>query len=276
MVVGFAFKVSVVPFHMWTPDVYEGAPTPVTAFMSVTTKAAVFAAFIRVFNLALARVEPHWFGLLWALAIATMIVGNVIALAQSNMKRLLAYSGIAHAGYILVAMVANNSTGMTAVAFYFLAYTFTNIGAFMLVSVLESRGEAGDEIATYRGLWYRNPALAGATAVFMFSLAGFPPTVGFVAKYFAFLAIVQAGHTDLAIIGVLTSLVSIYYYLRVVVIMFMYPQPAPEQPETIPVTADFALWVSVAGTVGLGIIPTGFFNLANQAVVAVRGVFGLP
>lgn len=280
MVVGFAFKVSIVPFHMWTPDVYQGAPTPVTAFMSVTTKAAVFAAFIRVFNLSLNTVASHWFGLLWALAIATMVVGNVIALAQTNMKRMLAYSGIAHAGYILVAVAANNAQGMTAVAFYFLAYAFTNIGAFILVSVLESRGEAGDEIATYRGLWYRNPALAGGTAVFMFSLAGFPPTVGFLAKYLAFAAIVQAGHTELAVIGVLTSLISIFYYLRVVVVMFMQPAPEPASGETssipvIPVAADFALWTAVAGTIGLGIIPAGFYNLASTSVTAVRAVFGL-
>ncbi len=189
--VGFAFKVSVVPFHMWTPDVYEGAPTPVTAFMSVTTKAAVFAAFVRVFNFSLHAVESHWFGLIWALAIATMIVGNVLALSQTNMKRLLAYSGIAHAGYVLVAMAANNPAGMTAVAFYFLAYAFMNIGAFILVSVLESRGEVGDEISTYRGLFERNPSLAGGTAVFMFSLAGFPPTAGFFAKYLAFSAAVR-------------------------------------------------------------------------------------
>lgn len=275
MVVGFAFKVSVVPFHMWTPDVYEGAPTPITAFMSVTTKAAVFAAFIRVFNLSLSAVETHWFGLLWGLAIVTMIGGNLLALVQTNMKRLLAYSGIAHAGYILVAMSANNAAGLTAVTFYFLAYAFMNIGAFMIVSILESRGETGDVIADYRGLWYRNPLLAGATAVFMFSLAGFPPTAGFFAKYLAFAAVVQAGHTELAIIGVLTSLISIFYYLRVVVVMFMQPELSGEETETIPAAADVALAAAVAGTIGLGIIPTGFFNLATQSVVALRAVFHL-
>ncbi|MBV9281004.1 MAG: NADH-quinone oxidoreductase subunit N, partial [Chloroflexi bacterium] len=274
MVVGFAFKVSIVPFHMWTPDVYEGAPTPVTAFMSVTTKAAVFAAFVRVFNLSLAAVQTHWFGLLWALSIVTMVVGNVIALAQTNMKRLLAYSGVAHAGYILVAMAAGGTTGLTAVAFYFFAYAFTNIGAFILVSVLESRGLAGDEISTYRGLWYRNRELAGATAVFMFSLAGFPPTAGFFAKYLAFIAAVKAGHTELAVIGVLTSLISIYYYLRVVVVMFMQPEPAVEEEAPVPVAADVAVWAALAGTIGLGILPTGFYNLASQAVSAIQSAIG--
>jgi NADH-quinone oxidoreductase subunit N len=275
MVVGFAFKVSIVPFHMWTPDVYEGAPTPITAFMSVATKAAMFAAFVRVFNLALSSVASHWFGIVWALAIATMIVGNIVALTQTNMKRLLAYSGIAHAGYILVALAANNRQGMTAVAFYFLAYTFMNIGAFIVVTVLESNGQVGDEIATYRGLWRRNPALAGFTAVFMFSLAGFPPSAGFFAKYLAFLAIVQAGHTELAIIGVLTSLVSIFYYLRVVVIMFMQPEEAEAREAPIPGMADIAMAAAVAGSIGLGVIPTGFFTLANQGVTAVRSAFGL-
>jgi NADH-quinone oxidoreductase subunit N len=275
MVVGFAFKVSIVPFHMWTPDVYQGAPTPVTAFMSVATKAAMFAAFVRVFNLALSSVASHWFGIVWALAIVTMIVGNVVALTQTNMKRLLAYSGIAHAGYILVALAANNSQGMTAVAFYFLAYTFMNIGAFIIVTVLESNGQVGDEIATYRGLWRRNPALAGFTAVFMFSLAGFPPSAGFFAKYLAFVAIVQAGHTELAIIGVLTSLVSIFYYLRVVVIMFMQPEGAEAREAPIPGMADVAMAAAVAGSIGLGIIPTGFFTIASQGVTAVRAAFGL-
>jgi len=175
-----------------------------------------------------------------------------------------------------VALAANNTTGMTAVAFYFLVDTFMNIGAFIVVSVLESRGQVGDEIASFRGLWYRNPALAGSTAVFMFSLAGFPPTGGFFAKYLAFLAIVQAGHTELAIVGVLTSLISIFYYLRVVVVMFM--QPVTEEAvgdSTIPGAADVAMAAAVAGTIGFGVIPTGFFNLATQSVEAIRGVFGL-
>ncbi len=276
MAVGFAFKVSLVPFHMWTPDVYEGAPTPITAFMSVTTKAAVFAAFIRVFNFSLNAVESHWFGLLWAIAIATMIVGNVLALSQTNMKRLLAYSGIAHAGYILVAMAADNPAGTTAVAFYFLVYSFMNIGAFILVSVLESRGEVGDEISTYRGLFERNPSLAVGTAVFMFSLAGFPPTAGFFAKYLAFSAVVQAGHTELAIIGVLTSLVSVYYYMRVVFIMFfLKPDEQSSKATTVPAASDIAMALTVAGSIGLGILPTGFFNLATQSVDSIRTVFGL-
>jgi NADH-quinone oxidoreductase subunit N len=265
MAVGFAFKLSIVPFHMWTPDVYEGAPTPVTAFMSVATKAAVFAAFLRVFNIAMGGLSGKWFGVLWALAIVTMVVGNVLALSQNNMKRLLAYSGIAHAGYVLVAMSANNRLGATAVAFYFVVYAFMNIGAFIVVLVLESRGEVGDEISSYSGLFYRNPLLASATAIFMFSLAGFPPTAGFFAKYYAFAAAVLAGHTELAVIGVLTSVVSIVYYLRVVVVMFMQPAEAGAPKFNQPWTSSVALTASVAGAFLVGIIPW-FYNLAVQAV----------
>ncbi|MGH2448149.1 MAG: NADH-quinone oxidoreductase subunit N [Chloroflexota bacterium] len=277
LLVGFAFKVSIVPFHMWTPDVYQGAPTPVTAFMSVGTKAAAFAAIVRVFNLSLSNVVSHWFGIIWLLAVASMIVGNGIALVQGNMKRLLAYSGIAQVGYIMVGVLANSGPGMAAVAFYFLAYTFMNIGAFILVSVLESHGLVGDDIESYRGLWHRNPWLAGATAVFMFSLAGFPPSAGFFAKYLVFLAAVQDGHTELAIIGVLTSLISIFYYLRVVWTMFVLPESEAEAERSVTIssTADLALAASVAGTIGLGIIPTGFLNLATQSVSALRALFGL-
>jgi NADH-quinone oxidoreductase subunit N len=247
--------------------------------MSVATKAAVFAAFVRVFDLTLNSVQSHWFGLLWGLAIATMIVGNLLALVQSNMKRLLAYSGIAHAGYILVAMSAATAEGEVAVAFYFLVYTFMNIGAFILVSVLESKGEAGDEIESYRGLFFRNPVLALTTSVFMFSLAGFPPTAGFLAKYLAFAAAVKAGHTDLVIIGVVSSLISIFYYLRVVFVMFTQPRVAvapAEREAEMPALADMATWVAVAGSIGLGIFPAGFLNLATQSVTGVRAVFGLP
>ena len=189
------------------------------------------------------------------------------------MKRLLAYSGIAHAGYILVAMSANNQLGATAVAFYFVVYAFMNIGAFILVLVLESRGEVGDEISSYSGLFYRNPLLAAATAIFMFSLAGFPPTAGFFAKYYAFAAAVLAGHTELAVIGVLTSVISIVYYLRVVVVMFMQPEKAGETRLKQPWTASVALTASVAGAFLVGIIPW-FYNLALEAVQSLSHFTG--
>jgi NADH-quinone oxidoreductase subunit N len=275
MIVGFAFKISAVPFHMWTPDVYEGAPTPITAFMSVTTKAAVFAAFVRVFGFALNPVHSHWFPLIWGLAVATMIFGNLFALVQSNMKRMLAYSGVAHGGYLLVALAANNAAGWTAIVFYFLAYAFMNIGAFMVVSILESQGLVGDDIASYRGLWHRNPFLAGCTTVFLFSLAGIPPFAGFFAKYLALLAIVKAHHTELAIIAVMASLVSVYYYLRVVVVMVLQPGEAETGEVQMTGMSELAVTAAVAGTIGLGIIPTGFYNLATQSVDAVRTAFGI-
>jgi NADH-quinone oxidoreductase subunit N len=275
MVVGFAFKISAVPFHMWTPDVYEGAPTPITAFMSVTTKAAVFAAFVRVFSFSLNSVHNHWFPLIWAISIATMVFGNLFALVQSNMKRMLAYSGVAHGGYLLVALAANNTAGWTAIVFYFLAYAFMNIGAFMVVSILESQGLVGDDIASYRGLWHRNPFLAGCSTVFLFSLAGIPPFAGFFAKYLALVSIVKAHHTELAIIAVLTSLISVYYYLRVVVVMVLQPGEAETGEVRMSGMSELAVTAAVAGTIGLGIIPTGFYNLATQSVDALRTAFGI-
>jgi NADH-quinone oxidoreductase subunit N len=250
-------------------------------------------------------VESHWYGALWALAIATMVVGNVAALAQSNMKRLLAYSGIAHAGYILVAMAANNALGQSAVAFYFLAYAFMNIGAFVFVAYLETLGQAGDEISSYRGIFYRNPALALPMAIFMFSLAGFPPTAGFFAKYVAFQAAIQAGHVDLVVIGVITSLVSVFYYLRVIAVMFLQPveeaapaqqteepvavetaasetvgaEPASAQPAArpqLPWNIDVSVWTAALGSIVLGILPTGLLAYATESVTAVRALFGLP
>jgi NADH-quinone oxidoreductase subunit N len=265
MLVGFAFKVGVIPFHMWAPDVYEGAPTPVTAFMSVATKAAVFPAFMRVFSMALGGVSDKWFGIFWALAIVTMIGGNLIALVQSNMKRLLAYSGIAHTGYILVAMASFNRLGATAVAFYFVVYVFMNIGAFLLVLILENRGEAGEEISSYRGLFTRSPWLASAVAVFMLSLAGIPPTAGFFTKYYALAAAVQSGHTELAIVGVLASVISLGYYLRVVVLMFMQPAEAAAKRFVPTWGANIAVAVSVVGVLIIGVIPY-FYNLAASAV----------
>jgi NADH-quinone oxidoreductase subunit N len=276
MAVGFAFKLSVVPFHMWTPDVYEGAPTPITAFMSVATKVAAFAAVARVFDVALGGIPDRWFPVLWALAVATMVVGNVLALVQSNMKRLLAYSGIAHAGYALVAVAvarhlsasSGSRFGFSALAFYLFVYAFMNIGAFVLVAVMENRDEVGDRIDSYRGLLARNPALAVATAIFMFSLAGFPPTAGFFAKYYVFLSAVRAGHTELAIIGVITSVVSLGYYLRVIMLIFMQPAEEGAPAVKIGLMPGLAIAACVAGTLLMGVIPW-FFNLAAAAAHSI-------
>lgn len=233
LTVGFAFKVSAVPFHAWTPDVYEGAPAPVTAFMSVGTKAAAIIAFARVFTIVLAPVQATWMPAIWAITILTIVGGNLMALVQTNVKRMLGYSSIAHAGYLLIGIVAGSNAsvpglGMSAILFYLLCYAFLNIGAFGIVSVLERVDNSGTRPVDLRGLWRRQPVLAGLLAFFLFSLAGFPPMAGFAAKYYIFYAALASGHPELLIIGVVASILGMYYYLRPIATMFM------EQVETAP------------------------------------------
>lgn len=202
VLVGFSFKVAAVPFHMWTPDVYEGAPSPLTGFMSVGVKAAAFAAFVRVFFQSMLPVQVNWIEILWLLAALTMILGNLAAIVQDNIKRMLAYSSIAHAGYILIGMVAGKEAGPAAILYYLLAYTFTNLGAFGVVALVGRKGEANVMIDDYRGLARSNPFLALAMSIFMFSLAGIPPTAGFVGKFTIFSAAINAGYIWLVVIGV--------------------------------------------------------------------------
>jgi NADH-quinone oxidoreductase subunit N len=231
MLIGLGFKVSAVPFHMWTPDVYHGAPTPVTAFMSVAAKAGGFAALLRVFVVALPEVSDIMLPLLWVLSALTMFLGNVVAIAQSNIKRLLAYSSIAHAGYILMALVSFGNPAVVqdsvaAALYYLVAYAFTSFGAWAVVIALEKSAQAleapgGLRLEDYAGLGRKHPFLAAAMAIFMFSFTGVPPTMGFVGKFYLFRTAIEGGLVGLALIGVLTSLVSAYYYLRVVVIMYM-------------------------------------------------------
>src|SRR6266852_436088 len=227
LIVGFAFKVSAVPFQAWTPDVYEGAPAPVTAFMSVGTKAAALIAFARVFDVVLPAIKSDWEPVVLAIAILTLVGGNVLALVQSKVKRLLAYSSIAHAGYLLIGVVAGGVIGLSAILFYLLCYTFMNLGAFGVVSVLERVDNSGSDLTDIRGLWYRQPLLAGFLAFFMLALAGFPPMAGFAAKYYIFYAALQSGHPELLIIGVLASVLGMYYYLRVIAAMFMEREAVP-------------------------------------------------
>lgn len=221
LAVGFAFKVSAVPFQAWTPDVYDGAPAPVTAFMSVGTKAAALIAFARVFDVVFLAAHADWMPVVWAITILTIVGGNVLALVQSNVKRMLAYSSIAHAGYLLIGVVVGGTIGIAAILFYLLCYTFMNLGAFGVVSVLERVDNSGNSYDDIRGLWYRQPGLAGLLAFFMFALAGFPPMAGFAAKYDIFYAALVGGHAELLIIGVLASVLGMYYYLRVAAVMFM-------------------------------------------------------
>jgi NADH-quinone oxidoreductase subunit N len=234
LMVGFAFKVSAIPFQAWTPDVYDGAPAPVTGFMSVATKAAAMVAFARVFDVVLFPVRLDWLPVILAITILTIIGGNILALVQSNVKRLLAYSSIAHAGYLLIGIVVGGAVitvkgqlvaggvfGISAILFYLLSYTFLNLGAFGIVSVLERADNSGTDLNDMRGLWYRRPVLAGLLAFFLLALAGFPPMAGFAAKYYLFYTALLAGHPELLITGVLASILGMYYYLRIIAVMFM-------------------------------------------------------
>jgi NADH-quinone oxidoreductase subunit N len=266
LLIGFAFKISAVPFHMWTPDAYEGAPTVVTGFMSTGVKAAAFAAFVRVFLSAFEPLRADWTPVLWGLAMVTMVVGTVVGVAQSNVKRMLAYSSIAHAGYLLVGLVAANDVGKASILFYLLVYAVTNLGALGLIALLSSRDRPHDELRDFTGLWYSRPALAGLMTVFLLSLGGLPPTAGFVAKWYIFSAAIRAGYVDLAVVGMLTSVISVFFYLRVVVMMYMTdPADQPERPAigALPIAA---LVVSTIVLFYLGILPTRVLSLAAASV----------
>ena len=269
LLVGFAFKVSAVPFHMWTPDAYEGAPPAVTGFMSTGVKAAAFAAFVRVFLAAFDPLQHEWWIVLWVIAAATMIVGTVVGVAQSNVKRMLAYSSIAHGGYLLVALVSANDVGKGAVLFYLLAYAVTNLGAFGVIAVLENADAANDQVRDYAGLWDEHPGLAALMTLFLLSLGGFPPLAGFIGKWYVFSAAVKAGYTGLAIIGVLTSVVSVYFYLRIVVMMYMTPTGSPARIPSVPKVAGLALVVSAILVFYLGVLPTRVLDWAAASISTI-------
>jgi NADH-quinone oxidoreductase subunit N len=266
LLVGFTFKVAAVPFHMWTPDVYDGAPTPLTAFMSVGVKAAAFAAFLRVFFESLVALQVNWTEILGVLAFLTMIVGNLAALVQENIKRMLAYSSIAHAGYILIGMVAGGESGTSGMLYYLLAYAFTSMGAFGVVALVGRKGEANIMIDDYRGLSKSNPLLAATMAIFMFSLAGIPPTAGFIGKLAIFTAAIVQGYYWLVIVAVLTSAVSVYYYFRVVMKMYMEAPETEPQPLRIGFSMIAGLAIAVAGVLYMGIVPKTYLSLAVESV----------
>jgi NADH-quinone oxidoreductase subunit N len=270
LLVGFAFKISAVPFHMWTPDAYEGAPTAVTAFMSTGVKAAAFAAFVRVFLSAFEPLLNHWHALGWAIAAVTMIAGTVMGVAQTSVKRMLAYSSIAHAGYLLVALVSANDIGKGAVLFYLLTYAVTNLGAFGILVVLESPDRPHDQVQDFSGLWYTRPALAALMTMFLLSLGGFPPFGGFVAKWYVFSAAIKADETWLAIIGVLTSVVSVFYYLPIVVMMYMTGSDSsrPALP-SVPRVAGAALVASAILVLYLGILPSRVLDWAADSIATI-------
>jgi NADH-quinone oxidoreductase subunit N len=271
VVAGLGFKIAAVPFHMWAPDVYEGAPTPITAFLSVGSKAASFAMLLRLFFEALPAANADWGLLFYALAILTMTVGNLAALTQSNLKRLLAYSSIAHAGYVLIGVVAATSVpqvGIKAALVYLLVYAFMQIGAFGVVTMLRRHDVIGEELKDMSGLFTRNPLAGASMLLFMLSLGGIPPTAGFMGKFWLFSAAIDGGYYWLAVIGVLNSAVSLYYYLRVVVFMWFKPQ-ATGSPVVLGPAMGVLLAVTVVGTLALGVYPRALFDLADVSARAL-------
>ncbi len=262
LVIGFGFKVAAVPFHMWAPDVYQGSPTPVTAFMAVGPKAAAFAAFFRVFTEAIPDISLSWEILLCIIAVLSMFVGNLGAIMQTNIKRMLAFSSISHAGYLLIAVIAKSSLAGSGLLFYMLAYAFTTFGAFGIIILLGKKEEENLELENYSGLAYKHPILALSMTVFLLSLGGLPPFAGFVAKFYIFSAAIEEGFVTLVVIAVLNSAISFYYYLKVVVFMYMKEPESEFQISLTPMTL-FVVIVGIIGTVELGIFPDPIIALTS-------------
>jgi len=254
LVVGFGFKISAAPFHMWTPDVYQGAATPVVAFMSAATKVAAFFALIRVLDVALQPLTWTWTPVIYGLAVVSVVVGSVLAIAQRDVKRMLAYSSVAHAGFILTGLTAPNAIGIRAAMFYLIAYSLMTVGAFAVVMLVASRGEEETSLDAYAGLGRRSPALAALMTVFLLSLAGIPPMAGFIAKVTVFTAAIKAGNWPLAVVGVVASVVAAFFYLRVIVYMYMR-EPADTLEPDAGLMPRVAAAVLALGTIVLGIFP---------------------
>lgn len=280
LAVGFGFKLAVVPFHMWTPDVYQGAPTSVTAFMAVASKAASFGAFLRVFVEGLGGVSADWSILFTLICLVTLALGNLVAIVQTDIKRMLAYSSIAHAGYALIGVVvagrqtgAAASTGLASVLLYIAIYSFMTLGAFALVGMLRKEGQESDDIDDFAGLAKREPLAAGFMLMFLVSLAGIPPTAGFIGKFYVFMAAVNAGMTWLAVVAVIFAAISAFYYLRVVMVMYMRDADGPaashSRLETSP-ALSLVLACALAGVVLLGLFPNGLWSLATQAAPLLK------
>jgi NADH-quinone oxidoreductase subunit N len=289
LVAGLGFKIAAVPFHMWAPDVYEGAPTPITAFLSVGSKAASIAMLLRIFveglpafrldGLGLAWGTPFgWAAFFYVLAIVTMTVGNLAALTQTNTKRMLAYSSIAHAGYMLIGIVAGTTRGVTAALLYLAVYVFMQFGAFAIVVMLRRKEAIGDELKDLTGLYFSHPAAAIAMLVFMLSLGGIPPTAGFIGKLWIFGAAIDSGYVSLAVIGVLNSALSLYYYVRVVVFMWISEPEGEPVPFRISPALAAVLVVAVAGSIIFGVYPRLLFQFAEASAATLGAVthLGLP
>ncbi|NWF53128.1 MAG: NADH-quinone oxidoreductase subunit N [Nitrospirae bacterium] len=264
-VVAFGFKIAAVPFHMWAPDAYEGAPTSITAFMSVGPKAAGFAVLGRVFMIAFASIKFEWTFLLIPLSILSMAIGNIVALAQSNIKRMLAYSSIAHAGYALIGVIAANTDGVASMMNYLMIYAFMNIGAFAVVIMLRTEGFKGENITDYEGLAKTHPFLSALMLIFMFSLTGIPPTAGFIGKLYVFMSAINAGYTWLVLVAVVFSVISAYFYLRIVMYMYMR-EPKIEVGTSKSGTLGVALGVTAVMVLAIGVYPKCLVELARAAL----------
>ncbi len=263
LLIGFLFKIAAAPFHMWTPDVYQGAPTPITAFMSAGPKAAAFAAFIRVTIIGLESIQSELTTLFWVLAVLTMTVGNFIALSQKDVKRMLAYSSISHAGYAMVGLVAWNQIGLSGIAFYMLVYTFMNMGAFAVLVLAGKKGEENLTLDGLAGMGYKRPFMGVALCIFLFSLMGLPPTAGFTGKFYIFAGAIEAGYVWLAVLGVLNSAVSLYYYLRVMVYMYFKDPQEDFAWVSINVATAVSIVIAIAGVLLMGVLPGPFMELAK-------------
>jgi NADH-quinone oxidoreductase subunit N len=267
LIVGFGFKIASVPFHMWMPDVFEGAPTPIAGFISAGPKAAGFAALLRIFLLAFSSIKPDWTLIFWIMAVLSMTTGNLLALWQTNLKRLLAYSSIAHAGYILIAFVSGSNSAISGVLFYLSAYILMNLGAFAVIISMGSKEKEGTDLyKEYAGAGVKNPFLGVFMAIFMLSLAGFPPFAGFFAKFYIFSSAIKSGYLGLVIIAVINSLISVYYYLRVIVYMFMRPAEQEVKPVSIPFSLGLVILLTGIGILALGILPQSLLDLAYSSI----------
>lgn len=267
-VVAFGFKIAAVPFHMWAPDVYEGAPTSITAFMSVGPKAAGFAVIGRVLYESFGDLQIEWGGILLILAILTMVIGNIIAISQTNIKRMLAYSSIAHAGYALLGVLAGTPEGLASTMNYLMIYAFMNIGAFSIVIMLRREGFSGVNINDYRGLAKNHPLPSALMLIFMFSLTGIPPTAGFIGKFYVFMEAIKAGYVLPVVIAVIMSAVSAYFYLRIVMYMYMH-DPEEEIILTTSHSMNLALVISTAGTLIIGVMPSLLIDLVRRSIIGI-------
>jgi NADH-quinone oxidoreductase subunit N len=268
--VGLGFKVSVAPFQMWAPDVYQGAAAPASGFMSAGPKAAAFAVFFRLFMTSFMPIHERWAWLMWGCALGTMLIGNLGALLQTNVKRMLGYSSIAHAGYVMVALTAASTVGVSAAMFYLASYAVMNIGAFAVIGYVASRNERFVKIEDLAGLGRRQPAVAALLSIFVFSLIGVPLTGGFVGKFYVFQAALNSHLVWLTVLGLVNSAIAAYYYLKIIVAIYMKaPDIATMQLETPPISLRLAIWVSAIGVLALGLFPSPLLQFATSSAAAL-------